>query len=72
MVGSEHDSMTSICLAPKYFGVDASVVEDGHKTETVGRGRRTLSRWARPSFYTSSTKSFTQNKNSRLCLSIDD
>lgn len=43
MVVSEHDSMVSICLASKYFGIDASTVEDGRKTETIGLGRRTLS-----------------------------
>lgn len=31
--------MTSVCLAPKYFGVDALTVEDGHKTDS-GTGQK--------------------------------
>ena len=64
--------MASICLVPKNFVVDASTVEEGHRTEMMGLSRRTLGHWKRSSSYTSSTKSFTQGKNSGLCLSMDD
>lgn len=58
VVDSQHNSMTSICLALKYLGVRESNIEGSHKTETVVLGRKMFGGLKRHSDCASPAKSF--------------